>query len=269
MNNKCKVIQDLLPNYIEDLTSKETNLIIEEHIKECDKCKEIYESMKENEKHEENENKKVNLLKKVKNKIKILKIIIILFLAVFIVVVLRRIAIMEILKVKYNNICEENLNNYYMRTETYDGKNINITEKYYKDGEYIIKQEFGEFNRDTSMITAYKSDNEEIKLFENKENKIKSKNIIAKDLKPISEFRDFSSNIQYALFIGIDNVSIGNKDYYVIRNNKYERYISKETGLVEKEIDFNNNMVTNYFYEFGTVDDNDIQKPDLEGFEEK
>ena len=30
---QCKIVQDLLPTYIEDLTSEETNQYIEEHIK--------------------------------------------------------------------------------------------------------------------------------------------------------------------------------------------------------------------------------------------
>lgn len=32
-NNKCKIVQDLLPNYIEKLTSNETSEFINEHLK--------------------------------------------------------------------------------------------------------------------------------------------------------------------------------------------------------------------------------------------
>ena len=42
----CKIVQDLLPNYIENLTSEETNTFIEEHLTECEDCKKIYETMK-------------------------------------------------------------------------------------------------------------------------------------------------------------------------------------------------------------------------------
>ena len=35
MKNECKIIQDLLPNYIEKTTSKETNQFLENHIKTC------------------------------------------------------------------------------------------------------------------------------------------------------------------------------------------------------------------------------------------
>ena len=39
----CKIVQDLLPNYIENLTSEETNIFIEEHLNTCSNCKNIYE----------------------------------------------------------------------------------------------------------------------------------------------------------------------------------------------------------------------------------
>ena len=39
--NDCKIVQDLLPNYIDKLTSKETNAYIEEHINGCKECKKI------------------------------------------------------------------------------------------------------------------------------------------------------------------------------------------------------------------------------------
>lgn len=38
-NKDCKIIQDLLPNYIEKLTTEETNNYIEEHFKICENCK--------------------------------------------------------------------------------------------------------------------------------------------------------------------------------------------------------------------------------------
>ena len=47
MNKKdCKIVQDLLPNYIDNLTTKESNEFIENHIKECEDCKKVFENMK-------------------------------------------------------------------------------------------------------------------------------------------------------------------------------------------------------------------------------
>ena len=40
----CKIVQDLLPNYIENLTNEETNKFIDEHLKECNECQKIFEA---------------------------------------------------------------------------------------------------------------------------------------------------------------------------------------------------------------------------------
>lgn len=41
----CNIVQDLLPNFIEKLTSNETNEAIEKHIATCEDCKNVYEEM--------------------------------------------------------------------------------------------------------------------------------------------------------------------------------------------------------------------------------
>lgn len=43
---KCAIVRDLLPNYIEKLTSEETNQEIEGHLSGCEPCTKIYEEMK-------------------------------------------------------------------------------------------------------------------------------------------------------------------------------------------------------------------------------
>lgn len=45
-NDKCYLIRDLLPSYIDELTGEETNKEIENHLNECPDCKKAYESMK-------------------------------------------------------------------------------------------------------------------------------------------------------------------------------------------------------------------------------
>lgn len=42
----CDIIRDLLPTYIEKMNSESSNKLIEEHLKECSECREIYEEMK-------------------------------------------------------------------------------------------------------------------------------------------------------------------------------------------------------------------------------
>ena len=45
LNLTCNIVQDLLPNYIEKLTSEDTNQAIEEHLDTCESCKNEYEKM--------------------------------------------------------------------------------------------------------------------------------------------------------------------------------------------------------------------------------
>lgn len=47
MKVPCELIQDLFPSYIEGLTSDVTNTIVEEHVEECENCKNTLEMMKE------------------------------------------------------------------------------------------------------------------------------------------------------------------------------------------------------------------------------
>lgn len=41
----CDVIQDLLPSYVDKISSESTNKLVEEHIKSCEKCQEALQSM--------------------------------------------------------------------------------------------------------------------------------------------------------------------------------------------------------------------------------
>lgn len=44
---ECEIVQDLLPNYVENLTSEYTSERVKEHLDECPPCQSIYEMMKE------------------------------------------------------------------------------------------------------------------------------------------------------------------------------------------------------------------------------
>lgn len=43
---KCEIVKDLLPSFIEGLTSDESNSEIEEHLKTCQECKDVLDQMK-------------------------------------------------------------------------------------------------------------------------------------------------------------------------------------------------------------------------------
>lgn len=57
MSNKipCSIIRDIVPLYVDDLTSSETKKIIEEHFQECDNCRMHYDVLTK-----EFEEKKIN-----------------------------------------------------------------------------------------------------------------------------------------------------------------------------------------------------------------
>ena len=76
MERDCKIVQDLLPNYLEKTTSKETNQYIEEHIKQCPKCSKICNAMKEelNISCSLDTEKEVNYMKKFNGKMKRLEL---------------------------------------------------------------------------------------------------------------------------------------------------------------------------------------------------
>ena len=62
----CEVVRDLLPIYVDGLTSEETNRIIKEHLSQCDECAEILRSMTDNalEKDHASSDIEVDFLKK-------------------------------------------------------------------------------------------------------------------------------------------------------------------------------------------------------------
>jgi predicted anti-sigma-YlaC factor YlaD len=65
---KCEIIRDLLPSYIENLTSKESNDEIDIHLTECQDCTKLLNEMKEQISTESNFSipKEINYLKKIK-----------------------------------------------------------------------------------------------------------------------------------------------------------------------------------------------------------
>mgnify|MGYP005797413875 FL=1 len=67
----CKIVQDLLPNYIERLTNNDTNKYIEEHLNECEECKKIFENMEKDLKlnNVKRDEREVKYIKKYNNKL--------------------------------------------------------------------------------------------------------------------------------------------------------------------------------------------------------
>lgn len=62
---KCEIIRDLLPSYVDGLTSAESNQEIEAHIEACEACRRVLEQMQEEvQAKEEKEGRKINPFRK-------------------------------------------------------------------------------------------------------------------------------------------------------------------------------------------------------------
>ena len=67
--NPCEIIQDLLPSYIDELTSDVTNREVEAHMEGCEQCRNVFRQMKAPDiETEDKEEKEIDFLKKTKKK---------------------------------------------------------------------------------------------------------------------------------------------------------------------------------------------------------
>ena len=44
MKLECKVIEDLLPLHLDNISSEETRKVVEEHLMECEECRKLVEN---------------------------------------------------------------------------------------------------------------------------------------------------------------------------------------------------------------------------------
>ena len=66
-NIPCEIIQDLLPSFIDELTSDVTNREVEAHMEGCEQCRNVFRQMKAPDiETTENEEKEIDFLKKTK-----------------------------------------------------------------------------------------------------------------------------------------------------------------------------------------------------------
>lgn len=86
----CDVIQDLLPSYVDKISSESTNKFVEEHLQSCKKCQDVLQSMgKEiDNKIIDNQDKQIDFLKgyrkdKKRSNIKAILIVVIVMILIF------------------------------------------------------------------------------------------------------------------------------------------------------------------------------------------
>ena len=271
-NKDCKIVQDLLPNYIEKLTNEETNKYIEEHLNECKECKDVLLEMQKELKisDQKRDRREVKYIKKFSNKMKILKILII-----FGIHIGRNMIIISSLNNKANNYVSSS--NYHKKTTNFNGDNLMIIDTYYKDGKtvtFLRRVTEKEINK----ISVYQSGDITNTYFETGDDKKAQLN--QKDAFLVSNiFNYLESNNIFEILIrsvttNIKTVNCNGKDCYLmtdyfssdlLTSRNDSAYIDKETGLIIRMTmsGDSKDTVTDYTYEFDTVTDDIFIEPDI------
>lgn len=300
---ECDIVQDLLFGYVDKTLNNKSNKLVEEHIKECEKCRskldEIKQDIKEN---ESNQKKEIDYLKKVRRKsiIKSIFIAIGLILLVFVIMFLIKFIKITSITNKYEVSLENN--NFYKEERQIGTENkAYVTKTYFKDEKAkVVSETYTDNGKEISEIRYFNVDSdEEIAIIPKEGNKIEKRK--GEDIKSFNSERfiknarlisDLSNSLYARLFtafcmeVNKDTFEVG-REYYVLKNifepdRRWEIWIDKETGLPIKEINFSGlkqyypgtditksvtDNIQEYRYEFGKVTDEDVQIPDLTGKE--
>ena len=270
----CKIVQDLLPNYIEKLTNEETNSYIEEHINSCEDCKKVLDAMKKNIKTDTNktQEKEVKFLKKYNRKLRILSSIIIAIIIIYGVMLIRNVAILSGLTKKAYNIWDSN--NMHTIMYGHSGGNLSIVESYYKNGKRLTK--ITKIDKsETIKITAYADEKTNITYLEKGENKTAfvNENTMAVIITPHMYFGSPYELIFRAGTSIITREDCNGEDCYFINTWGLREYYNINTGMTVRDMSMRStgeqgtfDEVVDYKYEFGTVKDEDLTPPDISDY---
>lgn len=127
MKNECEIVQDLLFGYNDKTLQNTSKEFVENHLKECNECKEILKQI-QNDTEPEEEIEKINYFKKVRSKINRKNIFLIIALVLLAFVILFNILVF----VNYNTKASE------MKIVLKD----NVTQEQLNDIDQIIKSNF-------------------------------------------------------------------------------------------------------------------------------
>lgn len=279
----CKLVQDLLPNYIDGLTNEETNKFIEEHLNTCEECRKMLENMQKEIDVTDNkrEEKEVNYIKKYNIRLTSFKVISIIFLLIVLIFVISIERKMVILTSLMNSKQEIDTSNCYYTKKMFNGDEMSMMfQEYSKDGIFLgkCKLYYWEENIYTEQIDYC---NNEIEQFSIGKYWDKEKQTISKDkIYPnptattgkitiklsLINMENLKEYFDYAINSKITNIKYNEKDCYLITKEGTEIIIEKSTGFIFKTINKEANVVSYSNYSLGTVTDADIQKPDIAGY---
>lgn len=161
---KCEIIKDLLPSYIDELTSDESNKEIENHMKICSKCRAELDSMKQDISIDQLEiNKKdIQPLKKFNKKYRnIFRNIAILSAIAYIIAGFYT-------KISFDNVYTTRANIENDLTKIAEVKDINNVDSYSKELEKLLSENY----KNVMALNIYKNNYKNlIYTYENKSSK--------------------------------------------------------------------------------------------------
>ena len=271
MNNECDIVKDLLFNYEEGILSNTSKEFVENHLKNCDNCKNILDEIKKQ--NNDNYNlKEIDFLKKIRKKINkrnillaitsIFLIIIIVGFLIYLASSMRKILITNDLRNKKKGY--DNLTNYsYTLTITYKYDNSKSVKSYFvKDSAFYTEQKRYSSDGKESYEHAYCDGVDDIYVEADGQRFIsfnKKEETIIGDIVPFN-LTYLGKSINTYDIEKIEENSENGKEYYIIttkaNNSKY--FIEKDTGITVKIID--DFSIIEMTYEIGNVTDEDIVK---------
>ncbi len=302
-SKECDIVKDIIPIYIEKLTSTTTNNFLEKHIEECPQCKKTLENMKKTIKvdNDTNEEKHINILKKYNFRMNLLKLLII---AIIIILFILAGFMYHNYKI-YSNILEakkttmtncNNINNLQYKKivnssyNTNNNSEIKETEVFFKDNisGTINKNNEGTtisktlYNSETKELTHINFINKKVTIQENVDSDNQTIEYGKKLLPQINYIDAENNNLAFLEFLTywilkpIKTTQIDGVNYYVIEQKlndktKIQKYINQSSGIESIEIvnypDGNYTRTDYTDFKFDFVDDSYIEDTQLNDFE--
>ena len=274
--NYCKIVQDLLPNYIEKLTSEETNDFINEHLENCDECSQMLENMKMEIDSEEKkqEKRRVKYMKKFNSRFRILKIIlaiVLVIIAILVIHTLRNLIIINNLKNAIKPYSEST--NYTVHSANIsNATNSKIDITVYKKGEKFVRIMERTSGGATATISEYYNGKTTTVYVESQGDKVvrTEENIMEPNITSSLDMRSTLQTLLLSFVSKIRSAEYNGKDCYVFSNAIPNMllsglgddviYYEKDTGLFVNSI--YGDMLNEQEYEFNNVDDSVFIEPD-------
>lgn len=285
----CKIIEDLLLNYSDDVLNPETKEIVEKHLKECKECKINLENIK-SEKNNDNQKEKIeiNYLKKLRRKTAI-KSILIAILIVFIIFTIWYLYKLNIINNMAKVYKEYENSDYYVETifaEENQGRDNVLYNKKWRKGNKV-KTEYGIVKEDgtyevNSVIYATIGQREEIRI-DTKENIAYKYKDYFEETNNVPLGMAYTNNAEHLIVrlgapfhfrISKDTRDIG-RWYYVLSYGDSKMIIDKQTFEPIREEGFscsveyfnNTNVVkkrNNQIYQIVKLEKNNVKDEDIE-----